>query len=89
MGAGEHLSAYRNVFSSERVGRRLCSSRELVSQRLTWDKLKRPKSIFRRLSGGMALREHPSRRAGRPRGGREPPESSQWGGLGSPTTGQG
>ena len=40
------LSAYRNVFSSERDGRRLCSSRELVSQRFTWDKLKRRRHIL-------------------------------------------
>jgi hypothetical protein len=40
-------STYRKVFSSER-DIRLCSSRELAllaSQRLTWDKLKRPKNI--------------------------------------------
>lgn len=45
MGAVNISSAYLNVFSSERDCRRLCRSRELVSQRFTWDKLKRPKHI--------------------------------------------
>lgn len=55
------LSAYRNFFSSERASRRLCRSKELASQRFTWDKLKRAKHIpedFRMDS----LRGHRSRR---------------------------
>ena len=39
------LSTYLKFFSSERDSRRLCSSRELASQRFTWDKLKRSKHI--------------------------------------------
>lgn len=61
-------AAYLNVFSSERDTRRFFSSRELESQRFTWDKLKRPEHIPEdfRLD---ASQDHPSYRDGEPKRG--------------------
>lgn len=72
-------SAYRNFFSSERASRRLCSSKELTSQRFTWDKLKRAKRIPE-VCGLDSLKGHPSQRDGvGEQEGKGPPKSSQWG----------
>lgn len=74
-------SAYLNFFSSERASRRLCSSKELTSQRFTWDKLKTAKLIPEdcRLHN---LKGHPSHRdGGGEQEGKGPPKSSQWGSL--------